>query len=290
MFIEKTCPEHGYFRDCINPTRCCTPRPPGGPSRSTPGRSSRRSPAREHCPSDCGLCNQHQSGLVPGPDRPDQPLQHALPDLLRQRRRDGRGLRADLRAGRRGSSRPCATCDPSPCTAIQFTGGEPTIHPRLPADRLDRAATWASRTSRSPPTASAWPTPDFAARRAEAGLHTLYLQFDGVGEEPYRRTRNYPGIWEKKLAGHGELPRDRHEGLPGADDPQGRQRRPGGRDLPLRRREHRRRQRHQLPAGLASPAGSTPQRAGRAALHPGRPGPRHRRGLRRAACCATCTR
>ena len=41
---------------------------------------------------------------------------------------------------------------------------------------------------------------DFARQAAAAGLHVLYLQFDGVGEEPYRSTRNYPGIWAKKVA------------------------------------------------------------------------------------------
>jgi uncharacterized radical SAM superfamily Fe-S cluster-containing enzyme len=41
---------------------------------------------------------------------------------------------------------------------------------------------------------------DFARQAAAAGLHTLYLQFDGVGEEAYRRTRAYPGIYAKKLA------------------------------------------------------------------------------------------
>ena len=41
---------------------------------------------------------------------------------------------------------------------------------------------------------------DFAAAAADAGLHTLYLQFDGVGEEAHRQTRNAPGLWEKKLA------------------------------------------------------------------------------------------
>jgi len=40
----------------------------------------------------------------------------------------------------------------------------------------------------------------FARSAAEAGLHVLYLQFDGVGEDAHTQIRNYPGIWAKKLA------------------------------------------------------------------------------------------
>jgi uncharacterized radical SAM superfamily Fe-S cluster-containing enzyme len=40
--------------------------------------------------------------------------------------------------------------------------------------------------------------PDFAARAAEAGLHTLYLQFDGLDDGQYERLRAVP-LLEKKL-------------------------------------------------------------------------------------------
>ena len=39
---------------------------------------------------------------------------------------------------------------------------------------------------------------EFAEQCKEAGLHTLYLQFDGVCDDIYRRTRG-ESLWEKKL-------------------------------------------------------------------------------------------
>ena len=39
---------------------------------------------------------------------------------------------------------------------------------------------------------------EFAEQCKEAGLHTLYLQFDGVCDDVYRRTRG-ESLWEKKL-------------------------------------------------------------------------------------------
>ena len=39
---------------------------------------------------------------------------------------------------------------------------------------------------------------EFAQQCKEAGLHTLYLQFDGVCDDIYRRTRG-ESLWEKKL-------------------------------------------------------------------------------------------
>jgi len=88
---------------------------------------------------------------------------------------------------------------PIPCSAIQFSGGEPTIHPdflRIISTARDMGFSYIQIATNGITLAD----PDFARKCADAGLHTLYLQFDGVGPEAHRETRNYPGIWEKKLA------------------------------------------------------------------------------------------
>ncbi len=88
---------------------------------------------------------------------------------------------------------------PVPCTSIQFTGGEPTIHPdflRIIATAREMGFSHIQIATNGLKIADR----DFARRCQEAGLHTLYLQFDGVGEAAHRQSRNFPGIWEKKLA------------------------------------------------------------------------------------------
>jgi hypothetical protein len=87
---------------------------------------------------------------------------------------------------------------PHPATAIQFTGGEPTLHPDF--FRIVQAANELGFSHVQIATNGiAIANLDFAERAAEAGLHTLYLQFDGVDDTVYRRLRSQP-LFEKKLA------------------------------------------------------------------------------------------
>ena len=198
VFIEKTCPDHGHFRDCINADALLHAKAAWWTFEEPPGLEFPQVAGTRTCPSDCGLCDQHLSspclaqidltnrcnmrcpicfanagaaGYVSEPDH-DQ--------IVRQLQ----ALR-DLR--------------PTPCTAIQFTGGEPTVHPdflRIVAAAREMGFSHIQIATNGIRIADL----DFARRAAEAGLHTLYLQFDGVGEEPHRQTRNHPGLWDKKLA------------------------------------------------------------------------------------------
>ncbi len=75
---------------------------------------------------------------------------------------------------------------------LQFSGGEPTLHPvfiRLLREAKKggfsqlQAASNGLRFAREP---------DFARAASDAGLNVIYLQFDGVTEEVYQRTRSRP--------------------------------------------------------------------------------------------------
>ena len=198
VLIEKNCPEHGYFRDCINSDALLYSKAAWWSFEEHAGQEFPQHKGTGHCPSDCGLCGQHLSspclaqidltnrcnmrcpicfanagvtGLVYEPD---------FAEIVRQLQ-----VLRDLR--------------PIPCTAIQFTGGEPTIHPdflKIVSTARDmgfshiQIATNGIRLGDEA----------FARAAHAAGLHTLYLQFDGIGEAPYTQTRAYPGIWAKKLA------------------------------------------------------------------------------------------
>lgn len=87
---------------------------------------------------------------------------------------------------------------PVPCVAIQFSGGEPTIYPRLfdvlrAANDLGFAqvqiATNGIKLANSL---------EFCEKAADAGLHTIYLQFDGLKEENYIAARGKPLLETKK--------------------------------------------------------------------------------------------
>jgi hypothetical protein len=198
VHMEKSCPEHGYVRDCISSDALLYAKAQWWTFEDPPGHKHPHVPDGRLCPSDCGLCGRHLSspclaqidltnrcnlrcpicfanagvtGVVHEPD---------AEEVLRQLK-----VLRDLR--------------PTPATAVQFTGGEPTLHPdflRILSAARDmgfshiQAATNGVRLADEA----------FARRAAGAGLHTLYLQFDGVGEEAHRYTRAFPGLWQKKLA------------------------------------------------------------------------------------------
>ena len=81
---------------------------------------------------------------------------------------------------------------PVPTKAVQFSGGEPTVYPRF-FDVIKRAsemgfaqvqiATNGIKMARDE---------SFAQRCVDSGLHTVYLQFDGLKEENYIQARGKP--------------------------------------------------------------------------------------------------
>jgi len=76
-----------------------------------------------------------------------------------------------------------------PCTAVQFSGGEPTIYPRFfdvvkKAKELKFAQVQIATNG-----IKLAEDPEFAVKCAEAGLNTIYLQFDGMDDSIYQKTR-----------------------------------------------------------------------------------------------------
>src|ERR1039458_6916337 len=80
---------------------------------------------------------------------------------------------------------------PVPCRHIQFSGGEPTLHPEFP--RILRMAREMGFDHIQVATnGSRFVSPEYARECEDAGLHTLYLQFDGVNDDVYRMLRGRP--------------------------------------------------------------------------------------------------
>jgi uncharacterized radical SAM superfamily Fe-S cluster-containing enzyme len=80
---------------------------------------------------------------------------------------------------------------------VQFSGGEPTIYPRF-LDVLRMAKEMGFSHLQAATNGIKFADLEFAEQCKEAGLHTLYLQFDGVCDDIYRRTRG-ERLWETKL-------------------------------------------------------------------------------------------
>ncbi len=198
VWTEKTCPEHGHVRDRISPDPLLYSKASWWSYEEHPGQQHPQVTGGERCPSDCGLCNQHLSSACLAQIDLTNRCNMRCPICFANSGAAGYVAEPDCDEIVR-QLRVLRELRPTPCTAIQFTGGEPTIHPdflRIVSTARDMGFSHIQIATNGLRIADA----DFARSAADAGLHTLYLQFDGVGEECYRETRNYPGIWEKKLA------------------------------------------------------------------------------------------
>ena len=196
VLIEKTCPEHGYFRDKINTdvelylkgTRAGFQDERGVHHPQVSGAGS--------CPSDCGLCNQHHSASCLAQIDLTNRCNLTCPVCFANANQAGYLAEPPyemvveyLRALRNQH--------PYPATAIQFTGGEPTLHPdfaRIISTAREMGFSHIQIATNGIRVAEL----EFAERVAEAGLHNLYLQFDGLDDDQYRRIRGRP-LLETKL-------------------------------------------------------------------------------------------
>ena len=197
VWMEKTCPEHGYFRDKVTSDArlwlACEERC----FQDERGVEAPQVPQSIACPTDCGLCAQHQSNSCLAQIDLTNRCNLTCPVCFASANQAGyvseptydqvlQMLRA-LREQR-----------PVPAAAVQFTGGEPTLHPdffRILTAAREMGFTHVQCASNGVTLAE----PGFAEKAAAAGLQTVYLQFDGVDDSFYRRLRGEP-LMETKRA------------------------------------------------------------------------------------------
>ncbi len=187
VFIEKTCPEHGYVRDLYwSDVKIYLKAEKWAFS---DGRGLLNPSVRNatRCPDQCGLCNRHTShtglGNIDLTNRCDltcpicfansnvsgfvyEPSYDEVVEMLKSFRSE----------------------EPVSGRMIQFSGGEPTLHPRF-LDILRTAREMGFSHIQIASNGINLSDPKFAQECYKAGLHTVYLQFDGTSDEAYKRTR-----------------------------------------------------------------------------------------------------
>jgi uncharacterized radical SAM superfamily Fe-S cluster-containing enzyme len=197
VYQHKACPEHGAFKTYLWPDvdhynwmgsfkfPCIPPRQPAAP--------------RQGCPRDCGPCASHRRQ----PTLVELELTHRCnlrcpvcfmaansaqaappePDLA--------AIEATFRA---------VLARTGPQTAIQLTGGEPTVREDLPAIvRLGREIGFDAIEVNTNGLAIA-ADPGYAAVLAEAGISGVYLQFDGLDPAVYEKIRGRDLLAVKRRA------------------------------------------------------------------------------------------
>ena len=198
IYIEKECAEHGEFKDIYwsdaeQFKRFIRYQIPGDPI-DNPNTES-----NDNCPFDCGLCSKHKTHtMLANIDITNRCNQRcpicfansAVAGYIYEPSIDQIREMLQMLRGQR----------PTPVQAVQFSGGEPTIHPKIidiikmtkeMGYNIIMIATNGVRIAQDF---------EFAKKLKEAGLRAAYLQFDGVTPEPYIQARGYNALPVKKKA------------------------------------------------------------------------------------------
>ena len=196
VVMEKRCAEHGEFRDIVYSDVKLYLKMEEWVFGDNRGLTNPAVPNATHCPDDCGLCSMHTShtGLA-NVDLTNR-CNLTCPVCFANANVAGYVYEPDLDhirkmlAALRGEQ-------PVAGRVVQFSGGEPTIHPRwLDALRLAKEMGFSHIQAAS--NGIKFADLEFARQSKEAGLQTIYLQFDGVCDDVYKRTRGQ-SLYETKL-------------------------------------------------------------------------------------------
>jgi 7,8-dihydro-6-hydroxymethylpterin dimethyltransferase len=196
VIMEKACPQHGEFRDVIYSDVKLYLKMEEWTFGDNQGVENPAIPDATQCPDQCGLCSMHTSHTVLANVDLTNRCNLTCPVCFANANTAGylyepdiEGVRTMLQTLR--NERPVAG------RVVQFSGGEPTIHPQF-FDILRMATEMGFSHIQAATNGLMFTSLEFAQQAKEAGLHTLYLQFDGVSDDIYVRTRG-EALLEKKM-------------------------------------------------------------------------------------------
>ncbi len=188
IMIKKECEEHGIFDSTYWGSSEIYKKASESDFMGN-GIENPQTPSEGECPLSCGVCDEHESqtilGLIDVTNRCNLkcPVCFANAAVSKHLYEPSYEQIRTMLQNLRGN-------EPVPAPAIQYAGGEPTVRKDI-VDLIKLAkeegfshtqiATNGLRLARNP---------DLARDLKEAGLNTIYLQFDGITEEPYLKIRN----------------------------------------------------------------------------------------------------
>jgi uncharacterized radical SAM superfamily Fe-S cluster-containing enzyme len=197
VFMGKECPDHGAYTELISSDakfyRLMAER-----DLSVNGRSPDPKPRTQDCPHACGLCVDHLCG----------PMMVNI-DLTNRC-----NLSCPICFANAGAQREVAELDldqvrrlldiaraagPIQAPCLQYTGGEPTVHPQFLEALREAQKRGFAQVQAATNGIRFGLDREFAARAGAAGLNVAYLQFDGLSDDVYVRTRGRP-LLDIKLA------------------------------------------------------------------------------------------
>ncbi|HHL40054.1 MAG TPA: radical SAM protein [Deltaproteobacteria bacterium] len=195
VMSAKTCPDHGTFRDLVFSDAELYLELEDWHFGDGRGLENPQVRGAARCPSSCGICNMHTTHTslanvdltarcnlscnVCFADSNTNPYEPSYEEIVCMLER--------LRAQR-----------PAPAATVQYTGGEPTVHPRF-MDIVRKTRELGFTHIQCATNGLRFADKGFAAAAREAGLQYLYLQIDGTDDAVYEKIRGR-GLFDRKLA------------------------------------------------------------------------------------------
>jgi len=185
VLMTKECAVHGVFNDIISSDARIFHELEKWHFRDGRGFANPQVTGASRCPSECGICNMHATHTsvanidltsrcnlscnICFADSNKNIYEPSLQEItvMLQRLRDTR---------------------PAPCTTIQYTGGEPTVHPQF-LEIVKKSSDLGFTHIQCATNGLRLADPDFAKKARDAGLQYLYLQMDGVTDDVFEKIR-----------------------------------------------------------------------------------------------------
>ncbi|MHA1832979.1 MAG: tetraether lipid synthase Tes [Candidatus Baldrarchaeia archaeon] len=194
IMIEKTCPQHGTFKDVYWGSAEQFKRVMKWWYKGL-GLENPRTQTQKGCPQDCGLCPNHKThtalALIDVTNRCNLRCPICFANaasagyVYEPSKEEIRKILINFRNNR-----------PVPAPAVQFAGGEPTVREDLP-ELIKMAKEVGFPHVEIATNGLRLMDEEYARKLKEAGLSTIYLQFDGVTPKPYEIARGRNLLPEK---------------------------------------------------------------------------------------------
>ena len=198
IYIEKSCDEHGDFRDIYwsdaeQFKRFLRYQIPGDPI-DNPNTES-----KDNCPFDCGLCDKHQTHTMLANIDVTNRCNQRCPICFANSAVAGYVYEPSFKQIKEMLVM-LRNQKPTPVWVVQFSGGEPTVHPDILKIIKTAKGLGFSFVMMATNGVKIAKDLEFTKQLKEAGLNIAYLQFDGMTAEPYIQARGYNALPVKMKA------------------------------------------------------------------------------------------
>ncbi len=198
VMLVKTCNKHGTFKDIYWSSARQFKRFEQY-MHDGDGLKNPQMPLNGNCPRSCGLCPSHKTSTILANIDVTNRCNQSCPVCFANASSSGYLYEPSLEQIR-SMMQTLRMEMPVPCPAIQFAGGEPTMREDIVEIVKMATAFKFVQVQIATNGIKLAKSPKLCRELAAAGLHTVYLQFDGITSEPYKINRGYNALPHKLKA------------------------------------------------------------------------------------------